>query len=289
MKKKGSTALSEFYGDRWASLFESISRPHRKVARLNHFRATEADLTQFQFDFEYRGQKGIWLKDSEQDLQIQELAQKGIFYIMDPSSLYTATVLESLGDRVLDLCASPGGKALILAESISQLANFSANEFSKDRRLKLISVLKLYLGERYQSSMVLGIDGTLLWRSQLPEYDTILIDAPCSGEKYQIKNWNESEVLSKSRHLQFRQRSLLAAALEKLSPNGHLIYSTCSLNPQENDGAIEWLLKRATKKNQNLKVLDLPSPLAEKTAYGYAYLPDRVSFGPSYYAVIQKK
>jgi 16S rRNA C967 or C1407 C5-methylase (RsmB/RsmF family) len=87
-------------------------------------------------------------------------------------------------------------------------------------------------------------------------------------------------------HLATRQYSLLSAALLAAKPGGRIVYSTCSINPDENDGVIHKLLKK--KKDYVTLVPQETTEVGEKTQYGVAFMPDRCGFGPLYYSVIEK-
>jgi 16S rRNA C967 or C1407 C5-methylase (RsmB/RsmF family) len=219
-------------------------------------------------------------------------------YIMDPASIWVAMALDvQEGDRVLDMCAAPGGKTLILAEKIGATGELIANEMSENRREKLKKVIQQYIPfERRQNVWVTGKDGGLFAKSHAESFDRILVDAPCSGERYLL---NSAEELQKwtprwSERLAQRQYALLTAALICLKEQGTCVYSTCALSPLENDEVIKKLLR---KKGDAFEVveMDLSSihkdlqNAAERTEFGLRVWPDRGGMGPIYFSKFKRK
>lgn len=146
-------------------------------------------------------------------------------------------------DKVLDVCAAPGGKATELGAKLGLEGVLIANDISNSRARGLLKNLELFgIG----NMMVISEEpGKLV--EYFPEYfDKILIDAPCSGEgmfrkeKKMIKAWEEHgpEFFSKL------QRSIITQAAQMLKPEGMLLYSTCTFDPLENEQTIEYLLEQ---------------------------------------------
>jgi 5-methylcytosine rRNA methyltransferase NSUN4 len=120
------------------------------------------------------------------------------------------------------------------------------------------------------------------------EFDRVLVDAPCSGERHllmggdELKNWTPS----RSKQLSVRQHSLLCAALDATKDGGTVVYSTCALSPLENDGVIRKLLK--SRKDQ-FTVVKSSDSAGEATEFGRIYLPDvSGGSGPIYCAVLKR-
>jgi 16S rRNA C967 or C1407 C5-methylase (RsmB/RsmF family) len=218
-------------------------------------------------------------------------------YVMDQASIAAASVLGVRpGDEVLDLCAAPGGKTLILAEHLKGSGMITANELSRDRRIRLLKVIEDHVPvDQRDRIKVTGFDGNQFGLKKPGEYDRVLLDAPCSSERHllqvdsSMRDWKES----RTRQLAMRQYSLICSALLSLKPGGVLVYSTCSISPLENDGVVERLLK----KKEDQVVLD---PLSEeevsqlivgleKTSAGYRIFPDQAQgAGPIYFARLKK-
>ena len=227
------------------------------------------------------------------ELKVQRSCFEGhAHYFMDQASILAARALKvKPGDHVLDLCAAPGGKTLILAEMLQGLGSIVANELSRDRKLRLIKVLDEHIPEKHRHLVhVTGFDGNQFGLKKENTFDRILLDAPCSSERHllledpSMKDWKES----RTKQLMMRQYSLICSAILALKPGGTLVYSTCSISPLENDGVIERLLK---KKSDMASLDSDTSDLDgfEKTKYGFQIFPDRTGgSGPIYFSRIIK-
>lgn len=168
----------------------------------------------------------------------------GLYYLQEPSAMTPANRLPvEPGDKVLDVCAAPGGKATELGAKLDGQGVLIANDISNSRAKGLLKNLELFgIG----NMLVLSEEpGKLM--EYFPEYfDKILIDAPCSGEgmfrkdKKMVKAWEEHgpEFFSKI------QRSILTQAASMLKTGGMLLYSTCTFDPSENEQSIEYLLEQ---------------------------------------------
>lgn len=220
-------------------------------------------------------------------------------YYMDSASIFAASslVLPSEG-RILDACAAPGGKSLVLASRLGPETTLVANELSAERRRRLGLVLDRYLQPPLRERVeVTGRDAAAMCRSFESAFDAILLDAPCSSERHVLRRakagsraagradegalaeWNPARV----RSLAQRQWALLSSALIMLKTEGCLLYSTCALSPEENDGVVA----RAAARHGAALVFDKPiysgPGIAEEMEYGLAILPDRAGgAGPMY-------
>ncbi len=261
----------QIYGDRWADLYEALRSEETRYPRQSAFagKLKEGDGGRNP----RRGSTGL-------------LAE----YFMDPACVFVAKALDvQKGDRVLDMCAAPGGKTLILAEALP--GELIANEISKARRDRLKKVIQQYLPRSMRErTIVTGRDGGQFALIKPGYFDRILVDVPCSGERHLLRNKIELSLWSEARtkRLAQRQYALVTAALMASRPGGRIVYSTCSLSPYENDGVIDRLHK---KKKGYFAVDKSHSPgnsEAEETKNGWAFLPDRSGWGPIYYAVLQK-
>ena len=197
----------------------------------------------------------------------------GLYYLQEPSAMVPAAALPiEEGDRVLDLCAAPGGKATELAARLCGTGLLAANDISNSRAKALLKNLELFGAEN------------ILVTSESPErlcsyfegfFDKILIDAPCSGEGMfrkepsMVKDWKEKGPLFYAG----LQKEIVSQAARLLRPGGLLLYSTCTFSVRENEETILSLLRS----EPGFRVL----PLAleeEAAAYGFAPgLPDLVS------------
>jgi len=154
----------------------------------------------------------------------------GLFYIQDAAAQTPVEVLQPQG-VVLDAFAAPGGKTIQLA----QYADVIAIEQDKKRFNKLIHNL-----ER------LGIENCIAYQMDFlavkKQFYYILVDAPCSGNYMLEKTWIQKNSLQRIQERAEKQKQYLAHAITLLSSNGVLVYSTCSLEPEENEQVIQYAL-----------------------------------------------
>ena len=222
-------------------------------------------------------------------------------YYLDSASIFAASCLELPREgRMLDACAAPGGKSLVLASRLGRETRLVANEFSADRRRRLRDVLDRHLAPDQRSRVeVSGRDAAAMCRSFEAAFDAILVDAPCSSERHLLSQagsragedgralaeWSPARV----RGLAARQWALLSSALIMLKPGACLVYCTCALGRAENDAVIE----RAVARHGTALRIEGPEyegpGEAEVTDFGLAILPDRArGAGPMYVSRIRK-
>lgn len=211
-------------------------------------------------------------------------------YHLDSASVFAASSLELPTEgKILDACAAPGGKSLVLASRMGELSRLMCYELSPDRRRRLVEVLDRHLGEARRSRVdVRGGDAAALCRRLRDYFDAILLDAPCSSERHVLADpnalaeWRPGRV----RGLVRRQWALLSSAFIMLKPGGCLVYSTCALSPEENDGVASRL---AAKYGASAR-FDPPSDRqAEATEFGVRILPDAAGgAGPMYVCRVRK-
>lgn len=168
----------------------------------------------------------------------------GLFYAQEPSAMCAAPLLAvKPGERVLDLCAAPGGKTTQLAAAMRGEGVLVANEYVFDRA-RILSQNVERLGVR--NAAVVSADPAAL-AARLPQYfDKILVDAPCSGEgmfrrdETAIAEWSVQNV----ERCIVRQREILDSAAQMLAGGGTLVYSTCTFERGENEDQVAQFLVR---------------------------------------------
>ena len=242
-------------------------------------------------------------------------------YFLDPASLFCAFQLPlENADRILDMCAAPGGKTLVLAHRMKENAFLQSNERSAPRKARLLQVCDSSLDEQIRERIkITNYDGALMCKKETEQFDAILLDAPCSSERHvfldpkYLDQWSENRIKT----LSMEQWALVSSAWRLLTPGGYLLYSTCALTPKENDEVISRLLKKfddaflvygnsgIPKNNDAAANTSVPGlkaetasvfaefkeiPVFEKTAYGFHILPDRSNgAGPIWFSLIGKK
>ncbi|HPB42260.1 MAG TPA: RsmB/NOP family class I SAM-dependent RNA methyltransferase [Sphaerochaeta sp.] len=209
-------------------------------------------------------------------------------YYLDEASIAAARALGvSEGDRVLDLCAAPGGKTLVLATALKGSGSLTANDRSSARRARLRDVINDHLAEQDRANITItGHDAARWSLYEQDAYDRILLDAPCSSERHvlsdekALKDWSPS----RPKRLAVNQFAMLASALESVVPGGLILYSTCSINPLENEEVIAKLEKRRAGRFEELHL-----DRGEKRSFGSIILPDvSDGKGPLYMCLIRR-
>lgn len=171
------------------------------------------------------------------------LHQAGYVYSQEPSAMIVASVANAKpGEKILDLCAAPGGKSTQLAGQLHQQGLLVANEIMP-KRAKILSENL----ERWGAKNVVVTNHAPEQLTQFfPKFfDKIVVDAPCSGEgmfrkdEEAIAQWQIDTPLTCAK----RQKTILNEAVKMLKPGGELIYSTCTFAPEENEAIISWLVE----------------------------------------------
>lgn len=227
-------------------------------------------------------------------------------YFLDTASVRAAVSLP-LKDagRILDLCAAPGGKTLVLASLMADTAGLSSNERSPERKQRLVRVCDACLPESIRARVTVSCSDGALWCTRQTEcFDAILLDAPCSSERHvladnkYLSQWSPARIKT----VAMEQWALLSSAYRMLAPGGYLLYSTCALSPAENDGMIERLFKKFDDAGRAFggeippydqlsvaRFCSVQLPSAEKTQFGFHILPDmQGGAGPIYFSLIVK-
>jgi 16S rRNA (cytosine967-C5)-methyltransferase len=179
----------------------------------------------------------------------------GWFYIQDPSTLLAVRELNPQpGETILDLCAAPGGKTTFIAQLMNNEGKIIASDISEER-LKLIQENCQRLGVTCIETMELrapapaGVQALACpsntLKRELQHFDRILVDAPCSNTGVMRRRVDLRWRISPEEILRLRQTQfdLLKLAATKLKPGGVLIYSTCSLEPEENSEVVKEFLR----------------------------------------------
>lgn len=227
------------------------------------------------------------LEEKETILLSQELRSP---YYLDEASLLVASCLPiEEDDRVLDMCAAPGGKTLSIALRLGQAGSLVANDRSQQRALRLRKVIEECLPEEKKVKVkVTNHDASAWCLFEQESYDKILLDAPCSSERHVINDQKYLDMWSPSRprRLAKEQYALLSSALIAVRKGGLILYSTCSINPGENEQVIARLFK---KHPGEVEEMPLSMDIGEKKEYGIQIMPDREEgLGPMYCCLLKK-
>ena len=239
--------------DQTARLMEWNNTPPKAFARVNTLKADAGKLL-LQWreeDVEYDFVRQDWIDEnlvfelkSYPPLGRLPSFQQGLFYVQDSSTLLAVRELDPQpGEHVLDLCAAPGGKLTYIAQLMRNEGRLLAHDTASER-LKLIEQNCSRLGV---TCVQTALPSTLDPQGS-PPFDRILIDAPCSNTGVMRRRvdlrWRIR--LEEVGRLQATQQGLLRQAAALLKPGGTLVYSTCSLEPEENGLVVNEFLSEHT-------------------------------------------
>jgi NOL1/NOP2/sun family putative RNA methylase len=218
--------------------------------RTNTLKADGAEILRFLHDRHIKYRRPPWYTDAfvlaeldERDVGKWDLYLDGRIYVQGLSSMVPALALAPKpGDRVLDLAAAPGSKTTQMAAMMENRGAILANEPNAVRAERLAYNVRL------QGCSIVEVHrgwGEKLGAGMPEAFDRVLIDAPCSGEgRFTAaepgtwRSWSRRTVTESAR----LQRRLLASGIRALKPGGTLVYSTCTLNAEENEAIVEGAL-----------------------------------------------
>jgi len=221
----------------------------RKAIRVNTLKITPERLKakiEKDYDLKLRPipwcREGFWAEGERTDLGNLKEHILGYFYIQEAASMLPPIVLDPKpGDIVLDYCAAPGSKTTQLAQHMENRGIIIANDMDHKRLAALGANLQRC---GVLNAVMTNMEGN---RFDLGEaFDKILIDAPCSAtgtirKSYMAMNMWSPMLVDR---VCATQRMLIKKAFEMLKPGGTMVYSTCSCEPEENEGMVSYLLRK---------------------------------------------
>lgn len=237
--------MQNMLGDEYPAFLLAMEQKPSLALRLNPKRcnAEEASLSLIDSRVPW-AEQGRYIKNTDIKPGSTILHAAGAFYMQEASAMVSASVLDSQpGEKILDMCAAPGGKSTQIAASMCDKGILISNdpETSRSRilagNLERMGVANVIVTNNYPHQLA----------EKCPEYfDAILVDAPCSGEGMFRRDpdarneWNPSSPEGCAK----RQAEILDQAAKLLRPGGRMVYSTCTFNNLENEGSIRNFLDR---------------------------------------------
>jgi len=199
--------------------------------------------------------EGFWVEHHEGRRDIGNMLEHklGYFYVQEAASMIPPVVLEPKPDEiVLDMCASPGSKCSQIAQYMKNKGLLIANDY-KGIRLQPLGINLQMCG--VTNKVITLMEGR--WFKDF-EFDRILVDAPCSGtgtirkSLKTLRIWNPEVI----KRLSSTQKQLIKTAFNNLKKNGTMVYSTCTMEPEEDEGVIDYLLNEFD--NAKIEEIKLP-------------------------------
>lgn len=238
--------MQEMLGTQYEEFLQSFEQEHYRGLRVN---LRKVNVESFLASSPFTLSKVPWTTNGfyyEPDDQPGKhpYHEAGMYYIQEPSAMAPASFLEAApGERVLDLCAAPGGKTTQLADFMQGKGLLVSNEIHPGRaRILAENVERMGV-----TNCIVTNESPEKLAEKFPAYfDKVLVDAPCSGEGMFRKNedacmqWSPENVELCAQ----RQDEVLHQAAVMLAPGGRLVYSTCTFAPQENEGSISRFLEK---------------------------------------------
>jgi 16S rRNA (cytosine1407-C5)-methyltransferase len=258
LPKEFLSKLKLLSGDRYGDVVETYSLEREASFRVNTLKVSEEEairrLSEMGFEVERVETKNAYFLKNKTRREFTDLEEfvDGWFYLQSISSMLPVWSVETeirqkLEDErfmVLDMCAAPGSKTTQLAALMEGKGEIVANDSNRERLYRLKDILRQYGVNN--AFMQLG-SGENLWRKYGPVFDLVLVDAPCSGEgRFSLKDPSSFSDWSylKVERLAALQKKLLFAGVMCLKSGGTLVYSTCTLSPEEDEGVVDFILDK---------------------------------------------
>ncbi|MBR4038977.1 MAG: RsmF rRNA methyltransferase first C-terminal domain-containing protein [Clostridia bacterium] len=266
---------------------KSLSQPVTRALRVNLLLRPDGTLP---CDVEGTGERVPWAKgcyfvDGDARPGLSPLHEGGLFYLQEPSALSAVSVLDPRpGERVLDLCAAPGGKSTQIAALMQGEGLLVCNE-PVSSRAQILSRNIERMGVR--NAVVTSAMPAQLAPHFEAYFDRILVDAPCSGEGMFRRQpeardeWSENS----PRGCADRAMEILSEAARMLAPGGTLVYSTCTFNDTENEG----VLSRFTQEHPEFSAQAFSLPGLPGGEKGWAHLYPHEIRGEGHFVSLLRK
>ncbi len=233
------------------------------TVRLNWLRVMKPDLIKKLRSSGYEAEEGAICQNAinvkGEKLLDSDMYKLGMFTPQDESSMLVAEKLDPKhGELIMDVCAAPGGKTTAIAERMNNTGRIIASDIYR-RKLDLVDKEARRLG--ITNIVTRSWDATRVDSSMIEKADRVLVDAPCTGLgvvrrkpeiKYKERN-TDMEMLPK------KQLAILSASSSYVKPGGTLLYSTCTVNPDENERVVEKFLRKNPSFQKVEKTLLLPN------------------------------
>jgi 16S rRNA C967 or C1407 C5-methylase (RsmB/RsmF family)/NOL1/NOP2/fmu family ribosome biogenesis protein len=243
-------------------------------------------------DYKPTTDKVLWCEhgyylDERPRFTLDPLLHAGVYYVQEASSMFLNRVVSTYfpdAERVLDLCAAPGGKSTLLLQALSDSCLLVSNEIIRSRA----HILAENIVKWGNANVVVTNNEAADFSRYRGFFDALVIDAPCSGEGMfrkdpeAVNEWSEANVLMCAR----RQKEIVAAVWDALKPGGVLVYSTCTYNREENEDNVRWICGEFNAEVLRVKIT--ASEQIVETEAGYRFYPHKVKGEGLFMSVIRK-
>ncbi len=270
-------------GEEYPQYLRSLERPRAVALRFNPLKGARPQLPFMGENVPWE-EKGFYY-DSESRPGLHPYHEAGVYYLQEASAMSAVALLDPKpGERVLDLCAAPGGKSTQIAARMMGEGFLLCNEYSP-KRAKILS----------RNIERMGVANALVTNEtpenlakRLPGYfHRVLIDAPCSGEgmfrkeEAAVTDWSEDTVAMCAQ----RQQEILTQGARLVAPGGRLVYSTCTFAPAENEEAVAAFLRE----NPDFSLVDASAPWFTRVGVGQFRLWPHKLLGEGHFVAVMEK
>lgn len=290
--------MQELLGEEFGQYLESFKEEWKPGLRVNTLKLSPGELAEL---VPWNLEPVLWADngfyyDGTLDGEVLRPSKHpayyaGLYYLQEPSAMTPAAMLPVVpGDRVLDLCAAPGGKSTELASKLKGRGMLVSNDISYSRARALLKNLEL----AGAANICVTSEAPEKLAGVWPEFfDKILVDAPCSGEgmfrrdEDMVKDWNEKG----PEYYVPIQRQILSQAAAMLRPGGYMLYSTCTFSVEEDEGNVAYVLEEFPQ--MQLCCLDLDKVPGACGGFGLSgcmrLFPHRLKGEGHFLALMRKK
>ncbi len=277
--------LKDIYGANFSSILKTheSKKPFTFFININQYKPEQVlqELNTEGYKVIEAGLPNSYISTSEKKLSESKAFLENKIYIQQLSSMLPVLALDPKKDeKILDLCASPGSKTILMSCFTKKESEIIAVEKSRDRFFKLNRLLENFGADNVRT---LNVDAKLLphkFTEFLNYFDKVLVDAPCSNEvniDLNNKNWHQFWRSSNAKNYSKLQKGLLNAAVQLCKSGGEIVYSTCTYSAEENEKVLDWILKKNKKcKVQKVK-FEIQNQIPALTLFGKDKFDDSIS------------
>ena len=236
--------MQKMLGEEYPAFLKSFDNPFRNGIRVNPLKISPEEFAKVYAPGLKKvpwNPNGFYI-DEKKKYSSHPLYHAGLYYIQEASAMLPAQLADVRpGEKVLDLCAAPGGKSTAVGAALQGQGLLVSNDISRSRAKALLHNIEAF---GITNAAVISEYPDKLTSHFSNFFDKILIDAPCSGEGMFHKEPSMVNAWSAKGPEEYHkiQKDILRAASAMLRPGGRLIYSTCTFSPLEDEGSISWFL-----------------------------------------------
>ena len=288
LSKTVAQLLYSQYGEETFALAAAFRNRPKSAVRVNTLRTTDEALTKELQDEGCCVENGPWkhalLVDFQGSPATRAAFARGEYHVQGLASQFAALCVEAKpGQKVVDFCAAPGGKSLTLAQEMHDTGTLVSGE-AVSARVNLLE--KAFRRCGITCAKAVHNDATV-WQKSWGTFDRVVCDVPCSGLGVIAKKPDiRYKDLDGMENLCVIQQKILQNGADSLAENGRLVYSTCTINQQENQNQIEAFLRRNPQFQVIAPALSLPG--MEHGAFGTLFLPHKTGTDGFFVAILEK-